>query len=971
MILRILGLGALLLSLFSASVLAQETSRDAFIEGWFQETAQGDLEAALRQYRKAIELGGPEDRPVMAKAALRMARIAKAQGDQEAWRAQLEQLAQLYPGTEAAEEAQSELTRPEEPRGEQTSSVEEARRDLVEMLYQHDTITTQKVRRVFRALTVEQVLAIWEEVGSPLDSLMWLPKHLQLDEFQDSLVSLLRLSPEDSVKGAALQFLAALTESRLPPALVEQLGGISGAQRIPALSVLLKRVHPEGLLALAHLLTVDETYFDPNELKNYALPELLSDPRPEGRVAMNAVLDAGLKVSRHGGFPGNHDLKQILQPTPGATVFRERVLEFPPDIRVRVAFGLVNATSEAGLRRDLLDQLLADPEPRVRHQAIRSLISSGDEAESREGIERLLDQDRPIDPDLLRAYVWNVNPPVPSEEVLSWPAGDLREYAYALLLQDTRRNPAEVVRLGLERGDPELLRALFQPGYWSGYWRSPRLDTRKSVLHLYQSVFTRTGFRKRLLEGLESASDPTIGALLTDAVAGQENEALRLDFLNLLLRHAQGDRAFRGAGDRLASDPSPRIRHTLLDIYPLEMLGQEQGIRLLLDSDPVIAAKALSVCRDGGVIASAALQASDAQLIHFARKALQLNSSEAVRACYERLPADSPITLECLRFLAQSEIGVVVAALDRSEQSPSALTQEAIRILGQLPLPEPLSAALRRAAEDGEDPGESRRAGRELLQDHHAEVEEAFRVYRISWLDKMIGQAIDSASRGSISLATWIEWANHLARFEAEDELAGMVRSGVRDPMQAGGHGLAVMGRGDLLLELMGQTPFPEWLISAALQADQVPGLVGLAKKGRISAESIVQAAAEAQRADVVAALIAPEGEWPRQFLPVEPSQLKLAIDELVAERAADRLARIVRVYEEPSAVRALVQLNAFEQILDGLPSWTPEIAQVATRELYRLTGIPATADNVNPTFPAFLSEQNELIERWRDALLP
>ena len=132
---RLLGISALLLSLFSSAAPAQETSRDAFIEGWFLETAEGDLEGALKQYRLAIKLGGAEDRPLMAKAALRMARIAKARGDQEAWRAQLEQLAQLYPGTEAAEQAALDLERPDVAEVDAATATYAARADLIEMLH--------------------------------------------------------------------------------------------------------------------------------------------------------------------------------------------------------------------------------------------------------------------------------------------------------------------------------------------------------------------------------------------------------------------------------------------------------------------------------------------------------------------------------------------------------------------------------------------------------------------------------------------------------------------------------------------------------------------------------------------------------------------------------------------------------------------------------------------------------------------
>ncbi len=54
----------MLLALALTSILAlapqdsaEQTCREAYVEAWFQETAEADLEAALRSYRRCTELG--------------------------------------------------------------------------------------------------------------------------------------------------------------------------------------------------------------------------------------------------------------------------------------------------------------------------------------------------------------------------------------------------------------------------------------------------------------------------------------------------------------------------------------------------------------------------------------------------------------------------------------------------------------------------------------------------------------------------------------------------------------------------------------------------------------------------------------------------------------------------------------------------------------------------------------------------
>ena len=953
MYLRWLSIGALLLTLWPSSATAQETCRDAFIEGWFLETAEGDLEAALRHYRKAVELGGAEDRPVMAKAALRMARIAKARGDREAWQAQLEQIAQLYPGTEAAREAAQELARPDEAEDGSASVVDEARRDLIEMLHAAQQVATLKVRRVFRTLGVDGVMAIHQEEGGSLDSM---PACLLENEFQDILVELLIQVRGLSTEALVLTHLRALRESRIPQRLRDHLPKVSDRLHDSVMHLLLTRTDPQGLLIFADLVSMDESYFEFGLLVSSVSSALLEDSRPESRTAMDAALNVILKAvgeHRYGGLP---DPQRLCGRTPSADQFRKRVSEFPPLFRQSVARSLHQVGSDSLGRRELLGMLSGDPEPEVRLATIGVLLVSDDPAERETGIQSLLAEPGPVDPGLIESWLGRGSDPVPMEEVLLLPPGDLREYGYTLLLKDRRRSPADVVRYGLERGDPELITALFLPPYW----QSSRLSIRGKVASNHSHPNPLNAMKDALREGLESASDQDIGRRLTEAVATHANEAVRFNFLNTLLDAAEFDRAFQRAADRLARDPSARIRLQLLQIYSFQQLGPETRVSLLLDSDPWVAERALNDCDDGAALATAAASAGEDRLVRFAGKALTLKSLEAVRACYDRLPSESALTLACLDFLAEREIGVVVEALGRAKVHPSTLTSRAQLILRRLPLPEPLLTAVRSEFTDEVRLQELRT----LLLGNRAVVEESFRLHRID-------QLVEFIPRFKGGQTVWREMGTRLARFDAEEELVALVRSGSRKGIAIGSQGLVALGRGKRLMQLMAETPFPEQLVDAALATNQVAALMELAKQGRITAEKIAEQAARSQRADVLASLVAPPGDWPRRLSVVNSEQLSLAIDFLVAERAVDRLEHVVRLYEAPAAVRALVQLHAFEQVLGGLTHWSGDSARTATAVLYRLTGSPETAADRFPDWPIYLQDQQQLIERWRAALLP
>ena len=74
------GTGMLVFLLMLPALLAQETdapatSRDAHLEGWFEETSGGALDAALVHYRRALAIA--DDREMTARALWRIGMIAQ------------------------------------------------------------------------------------------------------------------------------------------------------------------------------------------------------------------------------------------------------------------------------------------------------------------------------------------------------------------------------------------------------------------------------------------------------------------------------------------------------------------------------------------------------------------------------------------------------------------------------------------------------------------------------------------------------------------------------------------------------------------------------------------------------------------------------------------------------------------------------------------------------------------------------
>jgi hypothetical protein len=141
------------------------SARDAYLEGWFQETAQRDLQAALTAYRACVAKG--DDRELAAKATLRMAWIARALGDDDAAKAQFAQVVEQYGDTKAAEDARAELDAPavDPAMSGAAAVVLEARRALEEMFANEEGVTPGKVEQVFAVLGAQDFADVRKASG--------------------------------------------------------------------------------------------------------------------------------------------------------------------------------------------------------------------------------------------------------------------------------------------------------------------------------------------------------------------------------------------------------------------------------------------------------------------------------------------------------------------------------------------------------------------------------------------------------------------------------------------------------------------------------------------------------------------------------------------------------------------------------------------------------------------------------------
>ncbi len=928
---------------------AQESARDAYLEAWFQETAEGNLEAALKEYKRCVTLAG-DDRELAARASWRMARIARARGDEEAAQLQLQQVIDRYPDTQAASAAQADLTAPaaEEQEGREAAAVEEARRMLREMLGA-ENVTSPRARSVFRTLSVEEILATHETLGGDLTLVIL---RLNDPDYAESLVDVLLVRDDDTVQQVCLQGLTGFPSFHIPERLRTRLPELQPATMDWVQRLLTSRPDGAGLPILRELIDGVPHYREKGPLFE-DLKTLLGVGDPKAVPVLDRVLDLLFQQATFADWE-NRSSNQLLSDTPAARHAMERLGEFPAAFRLRVATEAIGK-AKGELPREWLDRFLADSEPLVRRQGILGLFQSGDPMRRQEGIDRFLAEGKPYDlmlVDLLVRLPWGDPPPL--EELMRLPEGVLREAVYWYAFRDERRSMAQVLRFGLDRKDPELLDALLLPTLAA----DPGVAYRGKQ---WEGTTDVSGAGRRLAQSLSSSTDANIGRDLTNAVSARKDLELRKRFVDFLGDCWRLD-SFAGAVDQMANDPSATVRCHALGGPPFDRLLPETRVARLLDADSRVASVALTACTDPEALAAACASAELDRLHDLCQKALDRNWPRAVRAAYERLPDRDPLAVPCFEFLWQGDLSVLLHGLRRQDD----VRFKALQVLCGLPLPEDLGQLAKQTTTP-----ESYAALADELTKRLPEVEEAFRVFRIQG----ILQDHEDASPQEDSEYTLD--GERLAALNARGELVRLARSDLERDQVTGAAGMVRLGMKDELLAAIRDGSEPSRLLASALQLGLGDELIRLVQGDGLSATSLARAAREAMRGDVLARLLLPEGD---QGTPVDlfadPSSfdnlstcLGYAADFLTREQDAAGLVALVERYGSVAAVNGLLQLQAYDPILAGIGHWTRDPVQIAVVELHRLTGLPKTEPNKRPVWPEFQADQQALIEGWRKAL--
>ena len=224
-----------------------ETPREAYVEGWFQETAEADLESALAAYRRCLELAGPGDRELAARALWRMGMIARARDEVEVAEALLGRVVAEFGDTRAAPRAREALEAPVLPSGAESEVVQAALADLRDLLLadERKDMSLKRVRAVLRILSAEQIAAECRRQEETPAGFLWVHGPVLTPEHTEKLVDLMLLYLEDETMVRTILRALPQRGSQPLPDRVFELIGVQPPIHDVALLSLLARVQEQ------------------------------------------------------------------------------------------------------------------------------------------------------------------------------------------------------------------------------------------------------------------------------------------------------------------------------------------------------------------------------------------------------------------------------------------------------------------------------------------------------------------------------------------------------------------------------------------------------------------------------------------------------------------------------------------------------------------------------------------------------
>jgi hypothetical protein len=952
----------LLLALVTPSLptrTAQEatTPRDLYVDAWFLETAEADLEGALKLYRECAERAASTDRELAAKALLRVARIAQARGDADAAALVRERIGREFAGTAAA--AQAEANSPDELPVTASQRMEaEARRWLDEMLSAKESseVTRNKAESVVRLLGIEEVLRVHRARGG---ALYWILTKVgkavlgiadwravaSRNELDPSVRkhAFSRLAEDHGILD--LEALERATFATIPPDDLLAKEFVAQSLRVGTRDALAKLVRaaseaPSALLAALHDQTLRERLLASEHEEAGAVVAAFAAAESWGELIQNGYMTEFFASSTPAG-------RAVVAAFP-----RMKDME-----RAGVAYQLQSA-KPVPLTEEAVKALYTDPEPRVRHAVITQELSSEDSMRRRRGAQALASMPPPLDSERLSWLIHHGK--VPSlDELLDELEGANLVYLYTRLIESSSPR-LSVIREGLDRSHAELPYALFLP--WpilGGDVTSGGRVIRPSGAFAGRASDLRAELLAAGKEGPFSA--------LVDQTLAIEDEALWLAAYEGLRQFA-GEPFASNLVDRFAATGSWRLLLAIAKSRPAHHASIDTWRTMLTHPADDVRAAAIVACPDVALLLEIVATCPSIDLQWYFQRGAQAiaaqNSTSLVRDVMRRSDPESQLALHCFQSLFPPDVDSLILAFERGSRE-GALGQEAWKWVRSLlsggsdswyagfVVPPSLRGELAAfpVAAAGQLQGSPKEVAATLMR-HREPLEAALRAHRAR---KLLADrnALNDSDRVVEAIAD-------LGGIELARELLANANESVRGSAL---RGLARLGANDEVLSYVRSQADPNEGVRALLDLGALDELRSLVAAGRVHAGVVLSAAVERDDGALAAEMfLRPENG----LLEPAPNVSDFVIAHLVETRNVDALLVLARERQLAAAVRGLFALAAIERILVECPRWPEYAWRAAFEEFQRRTGLPAA--NVKLDFD-LETVRREQVAAWREAL--
>lgn len=971
--------------------------RDLYVEAWFKETAESDLEGALKLYKQCADLAASSDRELAAKALLRMSRIATARGDSDAAKLLTDRLIAEFAGTAAAIDAAAPQTAAASKTAAESDEVREARALLDSMLRDSGLVSLPKCELVLRTLGVDTVLRFAAERGYSLDVFFGNTRQEALPE-----ADWLRLATqaEKNIRTYAIGVLIRLKPKSVAPELLAQASAASVSVVAKTLE-LCAVVGTEEALKAAESLLAQRTepdvvavplLFKLAALNSDAAKRLFEVAMTRLRAQENFVNQIENMLS-----PSSSDASQpipLFAATPIAVALRSTYPTLPTPLRILIAKSK-SIDAENLFPSDLTPQLLADPEPAVRLATIGRLLTSTSASVRRDAAQRLQREPRPLDLESIEETLRTARN-APFEELLGEVKGPLREAAYWNLLNnaDLPRLPA-LLRYALEHSHPEAFYAVFDPRY-------PRSSEFGGITTSTYVGRDPQNFQVRGFDQLESDSDPDLLLSFVRGLLGVKDETLWIrafmTWSNAVWQTAATPRRTDPRIlDLFASTPSNRLHARIASSNMYSKLSDNTLAHLVLEAEPSV--------RDRLIQAS-----PPARLVSLVAKA-PLEDMSSYLDCAEG-PRSSSLALEVLKRVdpaSRDALRAVQLTIDREPEAlPIALERgscdDALGHAARVAITDAAGSSVRAdlyfLAEptgfnrpdgyvfgklQGLDLEESLRTALEALCPQEGHKVCPSRDWALS-AAKVLREQQDAWSRALRDLAgrkilgvlsnttgTDLGWLSaQLAELEQGDLARELLTSRKLDERILGAKTLARLGaKEDLIAFARSSGQVNEWL-KPLIEVGARDELLAMVDDRRLTPEEILQESNSSTDPELLIALVTGNGRIVN--IPNTGGNqigwvLPIAAETLSKRGDVDGLLQLIDLYGSSEAVNALARLEAYDRMLDRMPNWSDAVCRSLEEVLRPRTGIPEI--RLGSILWRTRATRVEMAEKWRQALRP